>query len=154
MYLEVRPRLGSVNAYIPDFEEGKKSVLVSSEGNLICVLYQDPKIDLSRETWSWARNYSWPSQDYGPLCPKSVHGLNFHGEELTVRFRLKNSGVVSLMLPKKSTICRKFINKMFGSFQRFKSFQFCQWLFQVCQWHYFPKSYESWERNNILRNYE
>ena len=101
MYLEVRPRLGSINAYIPDFEEGKKSVLVSNEGNLISVLDQDSEIVLE--------TYSWPSQDYGALCPKSVHGLNFHGEELTVRFRLKNSGV-SLMLPKKSTICRKFIN--------------------------------------------
>jgi len=106
MYLEVRPRLGSVNAFIRDFEEGKKTVIVSSEGNLICVLYHS-KID--PETYSWGRNYSWPSQDYGALCPKSVHGLNFQGEELTVRFRLKNSGL-SLMLPKKSTVCRKFIN--------------------------------------------
>ena len=101
MYLEVRPRLGSVSAYIPDFEEGKKSVLVSSEGNLICVLYQDPKIDLTRDFWSWARNYSWPIQDYGALCPKSVHGLNFQGEELTVRFRLQKSEL-TLMPPKKS----------------------------------------------------
>jgi hypothetical protein len=101
MYLEVRPRLGSINAFIPKYEEGKKTVLVSNEGNLISVLDQDSEIVLE--------TYSWPSQDYGALCPKSVHGLNFHGEELTVRFRLKNSGV-SLMLPKKSTICRKFIN--------------------------------------------
>ena len=100
MYLEVRPRLGSINAFIPKFEEGKKTVLVSSEGNLISVLDQDSEIVLE--------TYSWPSQDYGALCPKSVHGLKFQGEELTVRFRLENSGL-SLILPKKS-FSRTFIN--------------------------------------------
>ena len=116
MYLEVRPRLGSVSAYIPDFEEGKKSVLVSSEGNLtetrkkgqlICVLYQDSKIDLSRDFWSWARNYPWPSEDYGALCPKSVHGLNFQGGELTVRFRLQKTELS--VLPPKKSFSRNFI---------------------------------------------
>ena len=37
IYLEVRPRLCSVNAYIPNCIEGKKTVLVSNEGNLISV---------------------------------------------------------------------------------------------------------------------
>ena len=37
IYLEVRPRLCSVNAYIPKCKEGKNTVLVSNEGNLISV---------------------------------------------------------------------------------------------------------------------
>ena len=115
MYLEVRPRLGSINAFIPKFEEGKKTVLVSSEGNLISVLDQDSEIVLE--------TYSWPSQDYGALCPKSVHGLKFQGEELTVRFRLENSGL-SLMLPKKS-FSRTFINPCHLSIDEKEPSLFC-----------------------------
>ena len=54
--------------------------------------------------------FSWPVQSYGALCSKSVHGLTFHSEELTVRFKLKGSSM-SLMNLKQSfkPISRNFI---------------------------------------------
>ena len=69
MYLEVRPRLGSVNAYISKCKEGKKTLLVSNEGTLISVI--------DEESGTVLQNYSWPKEPYGALCPKSVHRLTF-----------------------------------------------------------------------------
>ena len=38
IYLEIRPRLGSVNAYITKSKEGGKTILISNDGNLISIL--------------------------------------------------------------------------------------------------------------------
>ena len=90
MYFEVRPRLGSINAYIPKIAKGNKTVQVSNEGNLISIIDKDSDVIL--------KTYSWPSKTYGRLCSKSVHGLFHHKEELTVRFQLKNSALSMISL--------------------------------------------------------
>ena len=91
IYLEIRPRLGSVNAYITKSKEGGKTILISNDGNLISIL--------DKESETILQDFSWPSETYGALCPKSVHRLNFNAEEITARFKLKDSNL-SLMNPR------------------------------------------------------
>ena len=100
MFLEVRPRLGSVNAYLPN-KKGFSSVSVPENGEEIIIKHENHE--------KGVLNFPWPLQQFGPLCYKSIHGLSYDKNGLNFRLRFKGSQLSLLNHHRSLKIRRNFI---------------------------------------------
>ncbi len=101
--LEIRPRLGSVNAYITGIEKTLSTVLISPAQDSFSIVLQGDDIPIDIPLKEFVKKF-------GKIASNSIHALSCQKDHISFRCKLQGSQL-SLLLPEINAFPRKKLKK-------------------------------------------